>query len=46
MELGNSLGVMGTPSIFVNGRLLEGVGVVPYEQVKAIVQYEIAQAGK
>lgn len=46
MELGDSLGVMGTPTIFVNGRLLEGVGVAPYEKVKAIVQYEIEHAGK
>jgi protein-disulfide isomerase len=46
MALGDSLGVMGTPTIFVNGRLLEGVGVVPYEKVKAIVQYEIEHAGK
>ena len=46
MALGDSVGVMGTPSIFVNGRLLEGVAGIPYGQVKAIVQYEIAHAGK
>ncbi|HYL93743.1 MAG TPA: DsbA family protein [Alphaproteobacteria bacterium] len=46
LELGNSVGVMGTPTIFVNGRQLEGVVGIPYEQVKAIVQYEIDHAGK
>lgn len=46
MELGDSVGVMGTPSIFVNGRLLDAVTGIPYEQVKAIVQYEIEHAGK
>jgi len=46
MELGDSVGVMGTPAIFVNGRPLETVVGIPYEQVKAIVQYEIEHAGK
>jgi len=46
LELGDSVGVMGTPAIFVNGRPLETVVGVPYEQVKAIVQYEIEHAGK
>jgi protein-disulfide isomerase len=46
MELGNSVGVLGTPTIFVNGRMLEGVVGMPYEQVKAIIQYEMDHAGK
>ena len=46
MELGDSVGVMGTPAIFVNGRSLETVVGIPYEQVKTIVQYEIEHAGK
>ena len=46
MELGDSVGVMGTPAIFVNGRPLDTVTGIPYEQVKAIVQYEIEHAGK
>ena len=46
MALGDSVGVMGTPAIFVNGRPLETVSGIPYEQVKAIVQYEIEHAGK
>lgn len=46
MDLGDSVGVMGTPAVFVNGRPLETVVGIPYEQVKAIVQYEIKHAGK
>ncbi|MBZ5491027.1 MAG: DsbA family protein [Acidobacteriia bacterium] len=46
IELGDSVGVMGTPAIFVNGRPLDAVTGIPYEQVKAIVQYEIENAGK
>jgi protein-disulfide isomerase len=46
MALGDSVGVAGTPYIFVNGRLLDGVLGAPYEQVKAIVQYESDHAGK
>ena len=46
MQLGDSVGVMGTPAIFVNGRPFETVVGIPYEQVKAIVQYEIEHAGK
>jgi len=46
MKLGDSVGIMGTPAIFVNGRPLDAVTGIPYEQVKAIVQYEIEHAGK
>ena len=46
MQLGDSVGVLGTPTIFVNGRQLEAVSGIPYEQVKAIVQYELEHAGK
>ena len=46
IALGDSLGIMGTPSIYVNGRLLDAVVGIPYEQVKTIVQYEIDHAGK
>jgi protein-disulfide isomerase len=46
MQLGDSVGVLGTPAIFVNGRQLEAVSGIPYEQVKAIVQYELEHAGK
>lgn len=46
IALGDSIGLPGTPSIYVNGRLLDGVVGIPYEQVKAVVQYEIDHAGK
>ena len=46
IALGDSVGIMGTPAIFVNGRPLDAVTGIPYEQVKAIVQYEIEHAGK
>jgi protein-disulfide isomerase len=46
MQLGDSVGVLGTPAIFVNGRQLDTVVGIPYEQVKAVVQYELEHAGK
>lgn len=49
VALGDSLGILGTPSIFVNGRLLEPVtdaSDASYERAKKIVQYEIEHAGK
>jgi protein-disulfide isomerase len=46
IALGDSVGVMGTPTVFVNGRMLEPVMGMPYEQVKAMVAYEIQNAGK
>jgi len=46
MALGDSVGVLGTPAIYVNGRLLENLVGIPYEQVKAMVQYEIDHAGQ
>jgi protein-disulfide isomerase len=39
---GAALGVTGTPTIFVNGRML--VGVKPYELLKALVDEELARA--
>jgi protein-disulfide isomerase len=46
MALGDSVGLMGTPSIYVNGRLLETVVGIPYEQVKTVVRCEIDHAGR
>jgi protein-disulfide isomerase len=46
LELGQSLNVNSTPSVFINGRLLPGINNIPYEQLKALVQFEIDHAGK
>jgi protein-disulfide isomerase len=42
MAEGQSLGVTGTPSFVVNGRLL--VGAQPFEQLKAVIDDELASA--
>ena len=44
MELGSSLGVNGTPTLFINGRRLSGA--LPYEQLKLLVAEEINLAKK
>jgi protein-disulfide isomerase len=40
-ELGESLGVGGTPTVFINGRKLQSFGSVPYEVLTALVKTEI-----
>jgi len=40
--LGKSVGVNGTPAIFVNGRMLGGG--IPSEVLKQIVDFQAAQA--
>lgn len=42
-ELGRSLGVTGTPTLFVNGRKMVGFTSIPYETLKTIVQFDGAQ---
>ena len=39
---GQSVGVTGTPSFVINGRLL--VGAQPYEQFKAVIDDELASS--
>lgn len=46
VALGKSVGVQGTPTLFVNGRKLPGLGGLNYDQLKALVQFEIEHAGK
>jgi protein-disulfide isomerase len=48
IKLGQSLEVTSTPSIFVNGRLLAPIGNngLNYDQLKAVVQFEIEHAGR
>lgn len=46
MELGESLDVTQTPTLFINGRRVLGISDIPYEQLKNLVQFEINNAGK
>jgi len=44
--LGRKLGVNSTPTLFVNGRKLTGLKEIPYESLKAIVEFEAKESGK
>jgi len=46
LNLGNSLQVNSTPTVFINGREINAIANVPYEQLKGLVQFEIDHAGK
>jgi len=46
IALGKSAGVQGTPTVFINGRKLPGLGGLDYDHLKALVQFEIDHAGK
>jgi protein-disulfide isomerase len=46
IALGKSLGVQGTPTVFINGRGMPGLGGMDYDHLKALVQFEIEHAGK
>jgi protein-disulfide isomerase len=46
MQLGKSLNVTGTPTLFINGRKIGTVNSMPYEQLKAIVEFEAEMAPK
>ena len=43
IDLGMSLGVSSTPTVFVNGRKLLSVAGIPYEQLKKLVEFEASQ---
>lgn len=43
VELGKALGVHATPTLFINGRRFTGIVSVPYEDLKALVRFEIEQ---
>ena len=45
-DLGAALEVNETPTVFVNGRRVRGLGSIPYENLKQLVQFEIDHAGK
>lgn len=46
LELGESLDVTETPTVFVNGRRVKGIANIPYDQLKTLVQFEIDHAEK
>jgi protein-disulfide isomerase len=46
LELGESLNVSQTPTVFINGRMVVGIGNIPYDGLKSLVQFEIDHAGK
>lgn len=46
IALGQSVGVQGTPTVFINGRKLPGLGGLDYDKLKNLVQFEIAHAQK
>ena len=46
LDLGEKLEVGETPTVFINGRRVLSIATIPYDQVKAIVQFEIDHAGK
>jgi protein-disulfide isomerase len=46
LDLGKSLDVNSTPTLFINGRRVPGIANIPYDQLKALVQFEIDHAGK
>ncbi|HEU5403553.1 MAG TPA: DsbA family protein [Terriglobales bacterium] len=43
IDLGHALQVTGTPTLFVNGRPIGNVGGIPYETLKALVEFEATQ---
>lgn len=46
IALGESVGVQGTPTVFIHGRKLPGLGGLDYDKLKSLVQFEIAHAKK
>jgi protein-disulfide isomerase len=46
LDFGKSLDVNSTPTVFINGRRVVGPANIPYDQLKALVQFEIDHAGK
>jgi protein-disulfide isomerase len=46
LDLGKSLEVNSTPTFFINGRRVPAIANIPYDQLKALVQFEIDHAGK
>jgi protein-disulfide isomerase len=43
IDLGMSLGVTGTPTVFMNGRKVNGIADIPYDQLRKLAEFEAAQ---
>ena len=43
IDLGRSLQITGTPTLFINGRPINNVGGIPYDTLKSLVEFEAAQ---
>lgn len=46
IDLGKSVGVNATPTLFINGRKISSIADLPYEHLKAMVEFEAAEARK
>lgn len=46
IALGKEVGVNATPTIFIQGRRVQSIADLPYEQLKAMVEFEVAEARK
>ena len=46
MQLGEALEVNETPTVFINGRRVLSIATIPYDQLQALVQFEIDHAGR
>jgi protein-disulfide isomerase len=44
IDLGRTVGVTGTPALFVNGRKIPSITDIPYENLKQVIDFEAAQA--
>jgi len=42
--VGGRLGIGSTPTVFVNGRRISSINALPYEELKAMVEFEIKMA--
>ena len=46
IDLGRTIGVSGTPAIYVNGRRIPSVTDIPYESLKQVIEFEAAMAAR
>lgn len=46
IALGKAVGVNATPTIFIQGRKVQSIADLPYEQLKAMLEFEVTEAKK